>query len=357
MRLRNILPAFALAIAVGIPAHGGLIITPDFDVSISEQADAAAIESTIQSAIGLFESTYTNNINVSIEFYAMGSGLGESQVGFVYDVPYQEYYDQLVATNANPGAIAGLTANGGNAATNPVNNTGTILVKSADARAVGFSAPALCNVTGTEGNGTTPSNLTCSDTAGGTGAIDGLIGLNTAITYPPNPDDDSNYGLMAVTEHELDEILGLGSAIANCDPDADKDCTPAADPAPEDLFRYTADSVFATLDVTNSNCGDLPEAYLSYSGATPITNINTSCNGDDWGDWAANNPAPQVQDAVGGTGAQPVYGTSEIDAMSAIGYTLATPEPATWLLLLAPLAVVFYLRSRSTHRARRRNVC
>ena len=60
---------------------------------------------------------------------------------------------------------------------------------------------------------------------------------------------------------------------------------------------------------------------------------------------------PQVQDAFGAAGATPVYGPSEIDAMTAIGYDLAspTPEPGAMVLLGAGLVMlgVYRLRLRS----------
>lgn len=331
---RRISPVLLILALAGAPAHAGLIIDPVFDASITGQANAAGIEGTIDSAIATFENTYSNNISASIEFYAMSGGLGESQVGFVYGIPYQAYYDALVATNANPAAIAGLTLDGGNSTLNPVNGTGTIDIKSANARAVGFSdASPLCNVIGSEGNGTA-SNLSCSDVPGGSGAVDGLIGLNTATTYPPNPNNGSNYGLLAVTEHELDEILGLGSALPNCQSPSCPSSS-ASEPDPEDLFRYTAPGKFASL---SPGCSNPTPAYFSYSGSLDLANFNTACNGADWGDWGGNATA-QVQDAFGSPGAQPSYGPNEIAAMSAIGYTVALPEPSTPVLLISSLGV------------------
>lgn len=350
VRVRTILPVFLIAASAGLPAHAGLIIDPSFDTSITSQTGAAGIEATIDNAISVFENAYSNNITVLIDFYAMSAGLGESQVGFVYTPSYQTYYNALATTNANPAAIAGLTANGGNSANNPVNGTTVIDVKSADLRAVGLSAAApLCNAVA---SGKPADPLTCSGTAGGSGAFDGLIGLNTTITYPPNPNNGSNYGLMATTEHEIDEVLGLSSALPNCNsnpPVTTPPTTPctsasASNPEPEDLFRYIGNDEFAPL---TENCSSLSStAYLSYTGASVITNMNTACNGGDWGDWGGNASA-QVQDAFTGPGAQPSYGTSEIDAMSAIGYT-NTPEPATWLLMLTSLAVFGYVMRRSS---------
>ncbi len=114
VRAQTIMPALLVTAAACLPLHASLIIVPTFDSSITSQSGAAAIESTIDSAISFFESTYTNNISVSIDFYAMTSGLGESQEGFVYNQSYLAYYNALETTDANPAALAGLTANGGN---------------------------------------------------------------------------------------------------------------------------------------------------------------------------------------------------------------------------------------------------
>lgn len=336
----------ALLVSFGavIPARAGLIIDATFDSSITGQADAATIESTIEAAIGVFEATYTNPISVSIVFQA-GGGLGESQVGFAYSQNYQAFYNDLVATNANPAAIAGLTSNGGNAVNNPVTGTSTIELKSANGRAVGIAGDApLCNPVGS------PGSLVCSGVPGGPDAVDGIISLNTNITYPPQPDNGFNYGLMSVTEHEIDEVLGLGSALGDCNDAGPNPCTSisARDPEPEDLFRYTGPGQFASLSI---NCANpFTQAYFSYTGATAdntaMTQFNTVCNGADWGDWKGG-PTPQVQDAFGNAGAaDPSYGPNEIAAMSAIGYTVATPEPGTLVLLLTSLGLFAFAGKR-----------
>ena len=152
VRLRAFLPVFVITASAAVPLHASLVINPTFDSSITSQSDASGIESVIDSAIQMFETTYANSVTVSIEFYAMSGGLGESQVGFVYIEPYQTFYNALAAKDANPAAIAGLTANGGDSSTNPVNGTSDIYVKSANLRAVGLSGAPLCNVTGNSGD-------------------------------------------------------------------------------------------------------------------------------------------------------------------------------------------------------------
>lgn len=325
---------FLVFFGAAIPANAGLIIDPTFDSSITTQADASAIEGAIEAAIDVFETTYSNPITVDIYFQA-GGGLGESQF-YWYTANYQTFYNQLVSTDANPAAIAGLAANGGNSANNPITGTSEIDIKSADARALGFDAPPGCIPTGSAGN----KNCTQGT---GADAVDGIISLNTSITFPPQSESGSTYDLTSVAEHEIDEILGLGSSLPNTSAGSGTVDFTAGNPAPEDLFRYTAPGDFAKA----VNCASPVQAYFSYSGSTNLNNFNTACNGDDFGDWLGGG-SPQVQDAVGTPDATIAYGQGEIDAMSAIGYTLAdpAPEPATWILLLVSLGLLACAKKR-----------
>jgi len=335
---RLLVPALLAAAAAVVPARASLVITPTFDSSITQDTNAAAIEGAINTAIAVFEQTYTNPINVLI-YFQEGGGLGESNFYYYDGTPgsgfYQTYYNALVAMDANPAAIAGLNANGGNSVDNPVTGNDNIDIKSANARAVGIAIAPGCVPTGS------PGSMFCPNNPGsGADAVDGIISLNTNITYPPNP-NGSDYSLVAVAEHEIDEILGLGSSLPNTSSGSGTVGYLANNPAPEDLFRYTASG---TLINSAVNCSSPGSAYFSYSGMTDIAQFNNSCNGDDFGDWATSG---QVQSAVGSTGTEPIYGPSEIDALSAIGYTVAAPEPATWALLLVPF-LAFVLQRRLT---------
>jgi hypothetical protein len=328
-------PAFLL-LALTVPARPGLIILPTFDSSITSDANSAIIESSINSAISLFESTYTNNFTAAIYFQENPSGLGSSNF-YDYSLDYSTFYSALVAQDANPAALAGLAANGGAETDNPVNGTADIEIKSANARALGIDIAPGCYTMGTAGN------ETCGSGPGGVG-YDGIITFNTTITYPPQTNNGSNYGLISTAEHEIDEILGLGSSLANTTQSSGSVPVLGGNPAPEDLFRYTAGGA-RTFAVT---CGaSAVAAYFSYSGATDLAQFNNGCNGADFGDWASSG-TPQVQDAYGTAGQNPAYGSNEIAALSAIGYTVAapTPEPGTWLLLAMSVALLWGGRSR-----------
>src|SRR5205085_12377771 len=61
------------------------------------------------------------------------------------------------------------------------------------------------------------------------GSFDGAIGLNTHITDVGSPGTTGQYSLRAVTQHEIDEVLGLGSSLPGIS---------FSTIFPEDLYRY-----------------------------------------------------------------------------------------------------------------------
>ena len=329
------------SILAAIPANASLIITPIFDSSITSDSNASSIEGTIDSAISVFESTYTNPIDVTI-YFQEGSALGESNYETTA-VSYQTFYSHLAANDANPAAIAGLPGT----ANNPVNGSRSIEIKSANARAIGISVPAGCYLTaGLD----VPEQ--CTGVNNGSSPVDGIVSLNTSITYPPGSNNGSNYGLLSTAEHEIDEILGLGSALN--DTTASSGTVTAANPAPEDLFRYGANG----SRIFTVSCGSAAKAFFSYNGSTDLAQFNNACNGADFGDWQSNplpnGVAAQVQDAFATPGAQPLYGPNEIAALSAIGYTVAVaPEPGTWLLMSLALPAFLIARKRAAAGNRR----
>ncbi len=322
--------AFAALILTCAPARANLIITPTFDSSITGDTNAAAIEASINSAITMFEGTYSNSINVLIYFQEETTGLGGSQF-FDYQESYQTFYNKLVAKNANPAAIAGLNASGGHSATNPVTGTSNLEVKSANLRAVGINvAPGCTPTAAAAGSG---YSMDCTFGTGGS-AVDGIISINTSITYPPG--STSGYGLQSTVEHEIDEILGLGSSLNNISASSGTATYLSGNPAPEDLFRCNSSGGPFTSGV---NCASPGNAYFSYAGTIDITQFNNACNGADFGDWVTGTSF-QVQDAFGQPGTDPAYGANEIAALSAIGYTVAAPEPATTSLLIVATALL-----------------
>jgi hypothetical protein len=330
--------ASALLIAIAVPSRADLLIVPTFDSTIKSDPNASAIEATINQAIGVYDSLFGNNITVSIYFSEMSGGLGLSDTA-VYTNSYSSFRSGLVSNDANPAAIAGL---GSNTTNNPVTGGTAITVRSADGRAVGINTDvAACIPTFSAQFGT---NI-CS-VGSGSSAVDGVIGLNTSITFPPQP-NGSGFSLLATVEHEMDEILGLGSALPNCNSSATPTpCTSvgASTPMPEDLFRFQANGARSSL--ANTPCGSLGTAFFSYSGSVDLTQFNNSCNGGDFGDWASSG-TPQVQDAFAFAGSSETLGVNEVDALTAIGYTVTTPEPGTCFLIVCGLSSLVALRRRT----------
>lgn len=294
-----------------LPANANLIIDPTFDVSITSDPNAAAIENAINTTIGIYETDFTDPITVAIKFQE-GGGLGGSSTFFA-SVSYASYLAALQAdasTSSDLTALPHLPA-GPN---NPVNGNSTIDVKSANLRAVGInvSPPA--------------------------GQPDGTITLNMSLTSPGSPGTSAQYILQVVTEHEIDEVLGLGSSLPR---------TPSETIFPEDLFRYDASGNRSFT--TNS----LAKAFFSIDTTTDLAQFDNQNDGGDFGDWQSNllppGVAPKVQDAFATPGANPSLGV-ELTALDVVGYNVAaTPaisEPGTLAMLATSLLGLGVLRRR-----------
>ncbi len=298
------------------PAHAGLTINATFDSSITNDPNAAAIEGTINQAIGFYENNITNSIAVNITFREMTSGLGQSN-WVAYKIRYQTYINALTANSSGDSSDTTALAHLPTGANNPVNNSTTINVKTANLRALGINV-------------------------GFTGS-DGTIGLNTHITDVGSPGTTGQYSLFATTEHEIDEILGLSSAldeiVRNRGPFWN-------DPLPEDLFRYTG-SGNGTRSFTTS--GD--NAYFSIDGTHNLVQFNSRGGSGDYGDWHSSS-APRVQDAFATPGAHPslTLSSPEVVALDAIGYNLqnpsAVPEPSSLTMLGIAMAGLLGYRLR-----------
>jgi len=224
----------AALLGAGQPADA-LVITPTFASNITSDPNAAAIEAIINTAIGIYQADFTDPINVAITFQE-GGGLGGSST-FFQNVSYSTYLTALKAdaTTSNDAIANSLLPN---SATNPVNGTSTINVKTADLRAVGIATP---------GFGVGQANP------------DGTITLNTSLTFPGSPGSSSTYSLLSVTEHEIDEVLGLGSSLA---------AIPLGTIFPEDLFRY--DAAGNRSFTTNSAA----QAFFSINGTTDLAQFD-----------------------------------------------------------------------------------
>lgn len=291
-----VLAGGVLATSLAAPSAKALTIAATFDSSITTNANSASIISTINSAISDYQTKFTDPITVNITFQGMTSGLGASSTSIV-TIPYQTYLSGLTAdakTSNDTTALAHLPIQ----TTNPANGSNYITLSYANYKALGL---------------------------GNLGGSDGTVSLNFNLTNPPQTDTSLTYSLKSVVQHEIDEVLGFFSTVGS-----------GFDPAPQDLYRYTAAGAR-----TYTTVGD--DAYFSIDGTTDLARFNQDGQGD-YGDFH-DGGTPQVQDAYGTQGSAPQLGV-ELIGLDAIGYDLAAvPEPAT-ISILAVAAGGLLLRRR-----------
>jgi hypothetical protein len=200
----------------------GLIINATFDSSITTKANAATIEAMIHRAISIYESLFSDPITVKILFrYSTTAPDGSpfpsgalSQSDWVYyTVGWNTYIHALVAD-----AITGYdtTAN----ASLPTAALSTyIRPSSANGRAVSLNTPPAMFANGAVGSG---------------GTFDGIVTLSSAAPFQfTRPTSASNYDAQRATEHEMDEILGIGSRLS----------IGGSDLRPQDLFSWSSAGV------------------------------------------------------------------------------------------------------------------
>lgn len=271
-------------------AGAGLNIIPTFDANVDGPTQTA-----INDALAFYGNTFSNNLTVNIYFYDMNSGLGQSTF-YVFTVPYSTYRTALGNSAASTDDTTAL-ANTPSGAGNPINSDTSIKLKSPSGLVVGINtAEQSFNFGGSP----------CPTFTGS-----GCIGLNVTLA-------NSHSDLTAVVQHEVDEVLGLGSAISGP--------TAPAVPWPEDLFRWASAGVrsYAGNPSPTSPCSSTPQAFFSIDGGTTNLNEFNNCNnGGDYGDWITHTPS-QVQDAFTNFSGTPSLTptSSEVRALDVIGFTV-----------------------------------
>jgi hypothetical protein len=286
--------------------NSGLVIIPDFDGTITNDPRSNAIQAMVISAIQICQTLFADPITVPIRFRLsafrpdgtpLDTLVGASNTSSLLR-DWNEYVAALVADGQTTNdAIA-------NATLPPAPITAKIDTKTAGGRAIGLD---------------TPPGMFADGSVGAGGLYDGIITLNSdkplQFTRPASP---GNFDAQTFTEHEIDEVLGLGSHIDSPAPQF---------LSPQDLFIWSSPGV--------RNTDSTGVRYFSIdSGNHNIVNLNQDPGGD-FGDWLSDDFCPAVhffvQDAFNcaGQSADITATSPEGVNLDVIGYDLipAIPPP------------------------------
>jgi len=310
------LAALGMLLLAGSPARAiSIVVTYDPSVNPTETA-------AFNAAVGLLDGLYSNNITVRVDVNFSGSCSGtclgqtsESLYGVTYGSWLAAMGSDAAANPSNTYLAAGYASL---PASNPLSDPGHpnpsdyVAITGPNARALGLLGPS-------------PS-------------ADATLSFNTSVSwyFGLGAPGGAQYDFVNVAEHELDEVLGIGTEL-----------NPGF-PAPgiymaEDYFRY------ASAGVRGSSTNPASLAYFSYNGGgTLVAPFNQGPTGDinDWG-YGCGTPHPQNAFTCTGTVATYNTGSPEFAVLSTLGYDGATvPEPATWVLVLATLVFGGGLRLR-----------
>jgi hypothetical protein len=281
-------------------ATTGLTVHATFDSSITGNPNAAAIEAMISRAISFYESLFSDPITIQIRFrYAttapdgtpLSAGTISASDFVIYTIPWSTFINALRAdakTNNDNIANASLPV----AALSP-----NIKPSSANGRAVTLNTPPAMFANGTVGNG---------------GPYDGIVTLNSAVPYQfTRPPNSGSFDAQRSTEHEIDEVMGLGSHL-NLN-------HPGTDLRPQDVFSWSSPGA--------RNINSSGTRYFSINGgSTNIVNFSQNPSGD-FGDWLSTScpqAHPYVQNAFGCTGQSSDIATTSPEGVNldVIGYDL-----------------------------------
>ena len=284
----------------------GLTIHPTFDNSITGNPNAAAIQAMINRAIGIYESLFSDPITIQIRFrYAttgpdgipLSHGLVSQSDTTVYtNVSWNTYISALRAdarTGNDNIANASLPGN----ALSP-----NIRPASANGRSLGLNTPPAMFANGSVGQG---------------GPYDGIVTLNSSKPFQfSRPVNGNSFDAQRITEHEMDEVIGLASRLGDN----------SSDLRPQDLFSWSS---AGHRNITSSGT-----RYFSInSGMTNIVGFNQDPNGD-FGDWLSEacpqaHPYPQNAFSCVGQSSDIAATSPEGINLDVIGYDLTQPSQAS----------------------------
>ncbi len=269
----------------------------------------AAAQAAFNTLVSVYEGIFTTSVTVNLNVNFGNTDLGESDSD-LKGVSYSAWRTAMIANaSANPGNTYAVAAAASLPASDPV-GLGNMFVNTANARALGLTANT---------------------------AVDSTLVFSNSAVFEYNGVASANAAdFLDVAAHELNEALGIGSALTGLEDGAP---VPSDHYSPEDYFRY---STAGTRSVT-TNPG--ASVYFSYNGGIAHVasfNQNYSALGDtdlDRNDWLYGNsgcPAatPHIQDAILCDGQTVAIGTGpEIIVLNALGYNSGASQTITFSLL------------------------
>lgn len=306
-RLRSAVSALTLALGLfSVPVAQALTFNVSYDASVGSAP--IGFTSAFQNAIGYFQNTFSNPININLNVgwgevngRSLSSGsLGGSSSYFVnYD------YATVRTALSNVGAPGYLPA------TDPTYGR-MIDVNTSNAKVLGLN------------------------TYSGPLSSDGGVGFDSTSqwTFDPNNRAVTNaYDFIGVAMHEISEVMGRSSSLVPT-------CTGGSTCSESvlDLFRNTAPG---QLDLNGTN------AYLSIDGGnSQINAFNGKSSIGDLGDNTGNTTDAYNYAVVDGQRLS--ISTGDNTELTALGYTAAAPVPipGSFILLLSALGLTGWIARR-----------
>src|SRR3954454_986020 len=287
----------------------GLVIIPTFDRTIINDPRSNAIQAMIISAIDKYQTLFSDPITVSIRFRYSGFHLEGDPMGTLVGASnsgiYQLDWDMYIAALKADGKTANdISAN----ATLPTSALSTIiLTNSAVGRAIGLNTSPVMFADGSLGVG---------------GPYDGIITINSLKPVQfARPVSAGNFDGQMFTEHEIDEVLGMGSHLGSVAPQH---------LAPEDLFSW------ASLNARNTS--ETGQRFFSIDRGLHLLAQFNQDPGGDFGDYDSDGFCPAtrlyVQNAFNCDGQSTDISATSPEGISldVIGYDLIPPGPASGVL-------------------------
>ena len=287
----------------------GLVIIPTFDSTITSDPRSSAIQGMIISSIEKYQTLFSDPITVSIRFRYSGFYLDGTPMGNLIGHSDSSCWIRDWNTYITALIADGKTSNDATAnATLPTTSlSSSVVVRSAAGRAIGLDTPPVMFEDGSLGPG---------------GPYDGIIVINSLQPVQfTRPVSTGNFDGQMFAEHEIDEVLGMGSHLNSPRPEFLE---------PTDLFSW------ASLNARNTSASG--QRFFSIDrGLHFIAQFNQNPEGD-FGDFDADDFCPAnrlyVQNAFNCPGQSTDISAASPEGigLDVIGYDLLPATPASGVI-------------------------